>query len=127
LLNPIEALTAQMVGVSSVSVLEKLAEVAAELGKNILFVHDSEFGLDDVSIGGETVFAKVQDGEVETGKFVPEDYDVQRILSFDEISGGNVETNFEIFDSLVKGTALEGYQNFLRINQVVAEDFFKKF
>ncbi len=127
LLNPVENLTAQLTGVSSVAVLEKLAPVAAALGKNILFVHDTAFGLDDVSIGGETAFAKVKDGKVEFGTFTPEDYGLTRVADFAEIAGGRLETNSEIFENLVNGTAPEAHKNFLKINELVATEFFNEF
>lgn len=127
LLNPVENLTAQMVGISNPQIGEKLAEVSASLGKNILFVHDSKFGLDDVSIGGETIFWEVKNGNIETGTFVPEDFGLERIKDFEEISGGNLEINLEIFENLITGKALKSHQDFLEINYLVAKKFFSEF
>ncbi|MCK5460643.1 anthranilate phosphoribosyltransferase [Candidatus Gracilibacteria bacterium] len=126
LLNPVENLTAQMVGISDSSLGDRLAAVAKILGKNILFVHDSVFGLDDVSVGGKTFFWKVQKGGIEKGSFVPEDYGVNRVNDFKLISGGDLTQNIQIFELLASGRASKAHQDFLEINYRVAEQFFNE-
>jgi len=128
LLNPVENLTAQLVGVANEKIGEKLAEVAQILEKNILFVHDQKFGLDEVSIGGATIFWEVRGGRISSGKFFPENFDFPRVENFSEISGSqNLDENFEIFSDLIADRAPDSPQNFLKINQKVAENFFEKF
>lgn len=127
ILNPVNNLTAQMTGVSQPTVGAKLATVCAELGKNIFLVYDKAFGLDDVSIGGQTQFWEVIDGMIRTGFFSPEDYGIERIKKFEEISGGDVDENSEIFQKLISGKAAVAHQNFLKINELVAIEFFNKF
>ncbi len=129
ILNPVANLTAQMTGVSSIEIGEKLAEVCVHLGKNILLVHDTAFGLDDVSIGGATKFWMVGlDGKnIHTGTFFPEDYGFERVPNFSEIQGGGLDTNKSIFEALLNNTAPKPHQNFLNINKVVAEEFFIRF
>ena len=128
LLNPFKYMTAQLVGVSNPAMGDILAQVAQPLGKNILFVHDTVFGLDDVSIGGKTQFWKVKDGKIETGTFVPEDYGVERVADFEKIAGGvTVQENIKIFEDLMSGEASRAHLDFLKINQLVAEGFFNEF
>ena len=128
LLNPVEGLTAQMTGISHAFMGDILAEAAAEMGKNVLFVHDTTFGLDDVSTGGETTYLEVRDGVITHGKLAPEHYGVERVKNFEDIQGGTtVEENTEIFEQLISGTAPKAQQDFLRINQLVAEEFFDQF
>lgn len=127
ILNPVENLTAQMTGVSSPTVGKKLAQVCAELGKNIMLVYDKAFGLDDVSIGGQTQFWKVINGNIKTGFFAPEDYGIDRVKNFEEISGGDIGKNAEIFEKLISDEAKQAHQDFLKINEVVATEFFNKF
>ncbi len=127
ILNPVKNLTAQMTGVSSPTIGKKLAEVCVELGKNILLVYDKVFGLDDVSIGGQTQFWEVINGKIKTGFFTPEDYGISRVKNFAEISGGEINKNVEIFEQLVLGKAKKSHQDFLKINEIVASEFFKKF
>ena len=125
ILNPVENLTAQMTGVSNIEVGEKLAEVCAKLGKNILLVHDTHFGLDDVSIGGKTRFWRVIENRIEAGQFIPEDYGFESLQKFSDISGGALADNKTIFENLLKGSAPNAHQEFLAINQKVAEEFLK--
>lgn len=127
LLNPISTLTAQMIGLPNPQIGDKLAEVALKLGKNVLFVHDAAFGLDDVSIGGETIFWKIKDGKMEKGTFVPEDLGIERVKNFEVIAGGNLETNMQIFEKLISGKAPKSHQYFLEINYLVAKNFFNEF
>lgn len=127
LLNPIVPLSAQLTGVSNLQIGEKLAEVASQCEKNILLVYDAVFGLDDVSIGGETVFWKVKNGKIEKGSFVPGDFGIKRVENFDEISGGNLSENSKIFEALISGKAPKAHQDFLEINYLVAKDFFSEF
>jgi anthranilate phosphoribosyltransferase len=128
LLNPVD-LTAQMIGVPSLEVGHKLAEVCAYLGKNAVLVHDTAFGLDDVSIGGATKFwmTRTGDKKVHSGAFFPEDYGFKTITDFSDIKGGDAETNQRLIELLLKGTATKAQQSFLAINYAIADDFFKRF
>ena len=128
LLNPVP-LTAQMTGVASVAVGDKLAEVCAALEKPAVLVHDTAFGLDDVSIGGATRFwmTGLEKGKIHSGAFFPEDYGFTTVKNFSAIQGGDLDTNQGIFQALLTGTAPQAQQDFLAINQVVAEEFFSRF
>lgn len=128
LLNPVP-ITAQMIGVSSIGVGEKLAEVAIRLKKPVCLVHDTAFGLDDVSIGGATKFwmTGLTNNNIHSGVFFPEDYDCVTVKDFSEIAGGDVAQNTEIAKNLLTGTATQAQQDFLTINQRVATEFFNHF
>ncbi len=128
LINPMSDLTAQLMGVKDVKTGRKLAKVCAKLGKNILLVHDTVFGLDEVSIGGETHYFKVLKGKIQEGTFVPEDFGVQRVSDFSDIEGAkNITDNLKIFNSLLDNTATKEQQVFLEVNYRVAKDFFSSF
>ncbi len=128
LLNPVP-LAGQMIGVPRLEVGDKLAEVCAHLGKNAVLVHDTAFGLDDVSIGGATRFwmTRVGDKKVHSGAFFPEDYGFETVKDFSEIAGGDAQTNQQIVEQLLAGTATKAQQDFLGINQTIATEFFKRF
>jgi anthranilate phosphoribosyltransferase len=127
LLSPVQNLTGQMIGCSDKKMMIRQAEALKYFGRNALFVHDTVFGLDDVSIGGETYFVEVLNGQITEGTFIPEDYDLPRSEFFLEIAGGETaEANGAIFSDLINGTAKESPQNFLEINKRVAEEFFGK-
>jgi anthranilate phosphoribosyltransferase len=129
ILNPLENLTAQVIGVSSVEIGEKLAEVCLELKKKALIVHDLKFGLDDVSIGGGTSFWEVNlnEGKIFTGKISPENYGIDSVEKFSEIQGGKTpEENKDIFKDLLENKASKARQNFMEINYLVIKGFFEK-
>ena len=128
LLNPVN-LTAQMIGVPSLTVGEKLADVCAHLGKNAVIVHDTAFGLDDVSIGGVTKFwmSRKGDKNVHTGAFFPEDYGFKSVKNFKDLAGGDVAQNQLILKQLIEGKAPKAQQDFLAINEHIASDFFARF
>jgi len=128
LLNPVP-LTAQMIGVPNLKAGELIAEAAARLGKNTLVVHDTAFGLDDVSIGGATKFwaTGLEPQKIHSGAFFPEDYGFETVKNFKDIAGGDAEQNQQIVQMLVDGIAPKPQQDFLAINQVVAEEFFERF
>ncbi|NCP66823.1 anthranilate phosphoribosyltransferase [bacterium] len=126
LLNPVP-LAGQMIGVPSLEVGDKLAQVCAHLNKNAALVHDTAFGLDDVSIGGATRFWAVgANKEIRTGAFFPEDYGFKTVTDFAEIAGGSLVENQEIVKQLVAGTATQAQQDFLAINAKVAAEFFDR-
>ena len=128
LLNPVE-LAGQMTGVSSIEVGDKLAEVALKMRRPTCFVHDTAFGLDDVSIGGATRFwmVGITSKTINSGAFFPEDYGCTTVKNFDEIKGGDLKTNQEIALNLLQGKGTQVQQDFLRINYLVAEEFFNNF
>lgn len=127
LLNPVP-LTAQMIGVPSLEVGDKLAEVCAHLGKNAVLVHDTAFGLDDVSIGGATRFWAVgQHKEIRSGAFFPEDYGFKTVKDFADIAGGDATENQRLVKQLLAGTATPAQQDFLGINEIIAREFFERF
>ena len=85
LTNPANA-SAQVVGVYSREVVEKLANALRMLGlKRALVVHGDD-GLDEISIATETTVAELRDGEVRTYKIAPEQFGIQR-APLSEISG----------------------------------------
>ncbi len=128
MLNPLENLTAQMTGVSDPRMAEKLAECSQYLKKNILFVHDSVSGLDDVSILGTTLYWKVYNGKIKTDKYHPKTFGLEPVSDFSEIQGGEtVAENKKIFQSLINENASVAHSSFLKINYLVAEDFFSLF
>ena len=127
LLNPVP-LRAQMIGVSSLEVGEKLAEVCAHLGKNALIVHDTAFGLDDVSIGGATKFWAVglEKQKIHSGVFFPEDYGFTSARDFNDIAGGDTATNQQILEQLLSENATTAQLDFLNINYRIAAEFFER-
>jgi len=101
LTNPANA-SAQVVGVYSADLVEKLAEALAMLGlRRALVVHGND-GLDEITITGPTRVAEMRDGQVHAYEITPEDFGLQR-APLESISGGDVQDNADIIRSILSG------------------------
>jgi anthranilate phosphoribosyltransferase len=101
LTNPAHA-SAQVVGVYSSEVVEKLAQALRLLGlKRALVVH-GEDGLDEITITGPTKIAELRDGRVRMFQVKPEDLGLQR-ATLDDISGGDAQQNAQIIREILAG------------------------
>jgi anthranilate phosphoribosyltransferase len=101
LTNPAHA-SAQVVGVYSNDLVEKLAEALRELGlKRALVVHGSD-GLDEITITGPTRIAEVRNGNVHSYEVEPEQFGLRR-TTLGDIMGGDVSANAAIIHSILNG------------------------
>lgn len=101
LTNPAHA-SAQVVGVYSADLVEKLAEALSILGlRRALVVHGSD-GLDEITITGTTRIAEVRDGQVRSYEIEPEEFGMQR-ASIAAIAGGDATANAEIIRRILAG------------------------
>ena len=90
LTNPAGA-RAQVIGVFSDKVVEKVALVIAELGVERAFVVHGEGGLDEISLAGETIVGEVRGEIVSLYDVTPEDFGLER-APLSAISGGDAAT-----------------------------------
>jgi len=101
LANPAHA-SAQVVGVYSIELVEKLAEALSMLGvRRAMVVHGSD-GLDEITISGPSRIAEVRDGNVHNYEVTPEEFGICR-GSLQEIAGGDAVENAEIIREIVGG------------------------
>jgi anthranilate phosphoribosyltransferase len=101
LTNPAQA-SAQVVGVYSAELVEKLAEALSMLGlRRALVVHGDD-GLDEITITGPTRVAEVRLGNVHTYEVTPEEFGFAR-ASLGEISGGDAQENAKIIREILDG------------------------
>lgn len=102
LTNPAGA-SAQVLGVYSAELTDKLAEVLGRLGsKRAFVVHGMDF-TDEISITGLTRISELKNGKVETYVVEPEDFGVTR-ASIEDVQGGrNAEENAAIILDILKG------------------------
>lgn len=99
--NPARA-SAQVVGVYSAELVEKLAEALSELGlRRALVVHGRD-GLDEITISGPSKIAEVRNGSVHVYEVTPEEFGLQTAL-LSEIAGGDVEQNAAIIRAILNG------------------------
>ncbi|HTA25587.1 MAG TPA: anthranilate phosphoribosyltransferase [Terriglobales bacterium] len=101
LTNPARA-SAQVVGVYSVDLVEKLADALSMLGlRRAMVVHGLD-GLDEITITAPTRIAEVNNGSVRTYEVTPEEFGMKR-ASLENISGGDAATNASIIRDVVDG------------------------
>jgi len=101
LTNPAQA-SAQVVGVYSAELVEKLAEALSMLGlRRALVVHGLD-GLDEITITAPTRIAEVRGGSVHSYEVTPEEFGMKRATLAD-ISGGDPAANAAIIRQVLKG------------------------
>jgi len=101
LTNPAHA-SAQVVGVYSAALVEKLAEALSMLGLHRALVVHGLDGLDEITITGPTRIAEVRDGTVRTYEVTPEEFGMSR-GTLDDISGGDAAANAGIIREILNG------------------------
>jgi anthranilate phosphoribosyltransferase len=101
LTNPAHA-SAQVVGVYSAELVEKLAEALSMLGLHRALVVHGLDGLDEITITGPTRIAEVREGTIRTYEVTPEEFGMER-GTIDDISGGNAAANAAIIRDILAG------------------------
>jgi anthranilate phosphoribosyltransferase len=101
LTNPAGA-SAQVVGVYSVDLVEKLAEALSMLGLHRALVVHGLDGLDEITITAPTRVAEVREGNVRTYEIMPEEFGIKR-AAIEDISGGNAAANAAIIHEILHG------------------------
>ena len=101
LTNPAHA-SAQVVGVYSAELVEKLAEALSMLGLHrALVVHGSD-GLDEITVTGPTRIAEVREGTVRTFEVTPEEFGIRR-ARIEDLAGGDAAANAAIIREILSG------------------------
>ena len=101
LTNPAHA-SAQVVGVYSADLVEKLAEALSMLGlHHALVVHGLD-GLDEITITGPTRIAEVREGTLRSYEVTPEEFGMKR-ASLEDIAGGDAAENAGIIRAVLGG------------------------
>jgi anthranilate phosphoribosyltransferase len=101
LTNPAHA-SAQVVGVYSLDLVEKVAEALSMMGiHRALVVHGLD-GLDEITITGPTRIAELREGTVRTYEVTPEEFGIQR-APLEDILGGDARANAAIIREILAG------------------------
>ena len=101
LTNPIRA-RVQLIGAFSVRAAEMMARTAARLGVERAFVVHGSDGLDEVTVTGPTTVFQVEGGEIQKGRWLPNDFGAP-VARLEDLEGGDVETNATIIRNLLRG------------------------
>jgi anthranilate phosphoribosyltransferase len=101
LTNPARA-TAQVVGVYSLDLVEKVAEALSMLGVHRALVVHGLDGLDEITITGPTRIAEVRQGNVRTYEVTPEEFGISR-ARLEDLAGGDAAANAAIIREILGG------------------------
>ena len=101
LTNPARA-SAQVVGVYSADLVERVAEALSMLGlRRALVVHGLD-GLDEITVTDASRIAEVREGTVRTYEVTPEEFGIKH-ATLAEISGGDAPANAAIIRGILSG------------------------
>ena len=101
LTNPAGA-RAQVLGVPTDAVGEKMVQVLQRLGSERAIVVHGEDGLDEISLTGKTSVHELRDGAIGHFTISPEDLGIPP-SSIESLAGGSVEKNAEIMTAVLSG------------------------
>jgi anthranilate phosphoribosyltransferase len=101
LTNPAGA-RAQVAGVFSEKVVEKVAMALSELDVERAFVVHGAGGLDEISLSGETTVGDVRGSVVRIYQITPEDFGLER-APLEAIGGGDAARNAELIRAILAG------------------------
>ena len=101
LTNPAGA-NRQLLGVSDMATLPKMAGALALLGTRHALLVCSEDSLDELSISAATRVIEVQDGEIDEYTVIPEDFGLPRYPA-DAVPGGDPQENARIAQAIFAG------------------------
>lgn len=104
----------QLVGVFDKKWLRPMAEVLLALGtQTALIVHGSD-GLDEITLTGDTYYAKLENGQITEGVLKPDDFGLPYIQA-DDIIGGDAQVNAQALKNLLAG-ASSAYRSIVLAN-----------
>ncbi|HOJ92373.1 MAG TPA: anthranilate phosphoribosyltransferase [Dictyoglomaceae bacterium] len=119
MLNPAK-LQAQIIGVYSMSTMQKLSEAALILGRdNVLFYHGKDDGIDEISLSGITEMAYLKDGKLDHFKFHPSDVGIPT-YKLEEFAGGDADENALILVNIFKGKGTPAQTDIVALNSAFA-------
>ncbi len=101
LTNPASA-GSQVLGVADPSYGDKMARVLGRLGTERAMVVHGEDGMDELSITGPSQVWELSGGQVNSYSVAPEDAGFKP-ASLNDISGGSLERNLELFNGVLQG------------------------
>ncbi|MDH5393129.1 MAG: anthranilate phosphoribosyltransferase [Gammaproteobacteria bacterium] len=90
----------QVLGVFDRDWVEPLAQVLKNLGSHHVLVVHAEDGLDEISIGSETLIAELKNGDIKTYSVKPEDFNMKRV-GLESVRAKDAEDSLKIIKSVM--------------------------
>lgn len=92
----------QVIGVSTMMVLDLIARALQDLGTEHAFVIHGNDGVDEISISAPSTVRELKNGEIQSYTICPEDFGIFSV-SKEEIQGGDAAVNAAIIESIFRG------------------------
>jgi anthranilate phosphoribosyltransferase len=92
----------QVIGVSSMMVIDLVAHALQELGTDHSFVIHGKDGVDEISISAPSAILELKNGEILSYTISPEDFGIFSV-SAAKIAGGDAATNAAIIEGIFRG------------------------
>jgi anthranilate synthase/phosphoribosyltransferase len=105
----------QILGVSSVDLGEKMVNVLKALGHERAMVVCGSDGLDEITLTGKTTVFELNKKSIQKYEILPSTYGIEEV-SFDDISGGNVDENVRLFRGVLDGTIQGAHRDMVVLN-----------
>lgn len=118
LLSPVFA-KKQIIGVSSKSNMEIVAETCLLLKKEHVYVVFGEDGLDEVTLNGKTFVCELVNGKIKKYTIEPKDFGISPARG-EEIAGGSGEVNTEIALKILKNKCTSRHHDLVLVNAALA-------
>ena len=92
----------QIIGVPTVLLAEKLAQVATKLGYKHLFIVSSDNGMDEIALSGKTTLFEIRGKKISRKIIDPQKLGFKQV-SNEKIKGGSVSENARIIRDILSG------------------------
>ncbi len=114
LVNPLRP-SAQVLGVAKSELLKPMAEALLQLGLERAVIVHGAGGLDEASLEGPNELILLENQELNSITLNPSDFGIPKV-SNSELKGGSIDTNKDIFCSLLKGGGTEPQKQVVALN-----------
>ncbi|WP_338038129.1 hypothetical protein [Neosynechococcus sphagnicola] len=118
LVNPLRP-TGQVLGVSTPSLVEPMAQALGQLGIQRAIVLHGRERLDEAGLADETVLALLVDGQVHLRSLNPQALGLP-LAPITELQGGEVEDNAAILRAVLQGKGTPAQENAVALNAALA-------
>jgi len=109
----------QIIGVSDRSKVEPMARALALLGTERAWVVHGTDGLDEITIGEQTIVAEAINGNVRQFEIAPADFGIEP-TRFDDLGAGDADTNAQVISDVLAGNRRDAARLLVLVNAAAA-------
>jgi anthranilate phosphoribosyltransferase len=109
----------QIIGVSDRGKVEPMARALALLGTERAWVVHGTDGLDEITIGEQTIVAEAIKGNLRQFEIAPADFGIEP-TRFDDLAAGDAETNAQLINDVLAGNRRDAARLLVLVNAAAA-------